>query len=470
MSISSLTNIAVGALNVNQTALQVTGHNIANVNTPGYSRQSVVIETATPFATGAGVIGTGVRALDVSRVYDRFLSFQVKGEREDYGALSSEKETISQVEGIFNEISGSSLKENLSAFFNSLSDLSNNAGGYVERSQVLSKASSLVYDINSKASDLSTFRTSVDNGVKNAVSDVNRIASEIADLNVRIAGQELGGLAKANDLRDSRELLMGDLAGLINYNSVEDNRGQVSIFVGKGSPLVYGKSYNALSTVINPANGNMSDVQISSGAGNTNITADISGGNLKGLLNARDTVITDYQNRLNTLTANLATEVNAQHAVGYGLDGSTGQPFFSVTVGNEAATISVAITDTNKIAAAGTAPVFPATTPGPSDNGNVLLLAGIQDKSIAALGNTTLDSYYNRIVTDIGSKSQAVSNSYKYQKFSKEQLETRIQSVSGVSMDEEAANLIKFQRAYQASAKLITTADELMQIILGLKA
>lgn len=469
MSIGGLLNIGRGALQVNQTALQVTGHNIANVNTAGYSRQRVALETTSPFTTGAGIIGSGVRAQEVSRVYDRFLAFQVKGERENFGTLSSENDATSQVEGIFNELSGSNLKENLSAFFNSMSDLSNNAAGNVERSQLLSKASSLVYDINSKASDLSTLRTSVDNGVKNAVSDVNRIASEIADLNVRVAGQELGGLAKANDLRDMRESLMADLAGLINYNSVEDNSGQVSIFVGKGSPLVDGKSYNALSTVVNPGNGNMSDIQISSATGNTNITADISGGNLKGLLNVRDTVIPDYQNRLNTLAANLATEVNTQHAVGYGLDGSTGQPFFSVTAGNEAATISVAITDTRKIAAAGTAPVPPATTPGPSDNGNVLLLAGIQDKSIAALGNTTLDSYYKRIVTDIGSKSLTVSNSFKYQKFSKEQLETRIQSVSGVSMDEEAANLIKFQRAYQASAKLITTADELMQVILGLK-
>lgn len=469
MSINGILNIGRSALQVNQAALQVTSNNIANVNTPGYSRQRIATETTTPFRTDAGFVGTGVVIQGISRVYDRFLAFQVKAERENYGALSSEKDTISQVENILNDIRGSGLKEELSAFFNSLSDLSNNAGGYVERSQVLSNANSLVYAINSKASDLSRFRTSVDNGIKSVVTEVNRISAQIADLNIKITSEEMGGTVEASSLRDKRDTIMGDLAGLINYSYIEDNFGQVTIFVGKGSPLVIGKSYNLLSTVTNPGNGNMSDVQISNGSANTTLTSDISGGNLKGLLNVRDTVIPDYQNRLNTFTNSLVSEVNAQHALGYGLDGSTGSPFFAVTAGNEAATISVAITDKNKIAAAGNAPVPPATTPGPGDNENVLKIIGIQEKSIVALGDTTLDRYYDAMVADIGSKSQSVSRSFEYQKFSKQQLEDRILSVSGVSMDEEAANLIKFQRAYQASAKLITAVDELTQTILDLK-
>lgn len=469
MSIGGLLNIGRGALQVNQTALQVTGHNIANVNTPGYSRQRVGLETTTPFATGAGIIGTGVRAQEVSRVYDRFLAFQVKGERENFGTLSSEKDTIARVEEILNEVSGSGLKDKLAAFFNSLKDLSNNAGGYAERAQVLSNADLLAYTIKSKATDLSTLRTSIDNDVKSTVSDVNSLASQIADLNGKIAEQELSG-ASANDLRDKRDGFMAELSGLINYNYVEDNSGEVTIFVGKGTPLVDGIRYNVLSTVANAANSNLADVYITSGSGSTNITSDISSGELKGLLNVRDSVIPGYQTRLNTLTANIASEVNTQHALGYDLNGalgSVGSPFgfFTVTAGNEAATISLAVTDTNKIAAAAANPL---TTSGPADNGNVLLLAGIQDKSIAALGNTNLDSYYNAMVADIGTRAQSASKSYEFQKFTKDQLETRIESVSGVSMDEEASNLIKFQRAYQASAKLITTADELLQTILDL--
>ncbi len=465
MSINGLLNIGRSSLQVNQTALQVTGHNIANVNTPGYTRQRVGIETTTPFVTGAGVIGTGVRAQEVTRVYDRFLAFQIKGERENFGALSSKKDTIARVEEIFNELSGSGLKDKLTAFFNSLKDLSNNAGSYAERAQVLSNADLLAYTIKSKATDLSTLRTSIDNDVKSTVSDVNSLASQIADLNGKIADQELSG-ASANDLRDRRDGLMADLSGLINYNYVEDNSGQVTIFVGKGTPLVDGIRYNALSTVVNAANSNLADVYISSGSGSTKITSDISSGKLKGLLNVRDSVITGYQTRLNTLTANLAGEINAQHALGYGLDGSTGLPLFSVTAGSEAATISLAVTDTNKIAAAAANPL---TNSGPADNGNALLLAGIQDKSIAALGNTNIDTYYNAMVTDIGARSQSASKGFEYQKFTRDQLETRIESVSGVSMDEEASNLIKFQRAYQASAKLITTADELLLTILDLK-
>lgn len=460
MSINGIFNIGRNALNVNQTALQVTGNNIANVNTPGYSRQSLVIETTTPFMTGAGPIGTGVRAEQISRVYDRFLSFQVSGERENNGRLSEEKDSMSQVEGIFNEVSGSGIKDNLSKFFNSFKDLSNNAGGYAERSQVLSNADALTYTIRTKAEDLNTLRSSADSGIISKIGEINNITTQVADLNQKVAAQELNG-SNANDLRDKRDSVMSKLSELINYRSIEDSLGRVSIFVGKGNPLVEGNNSFKLSGVLNSSN--LTDIAIDNGSGVVNITADISGGGLKGLLNVRDVDIPGIQNRLNSFAANLVSEFNTQHIAGYGLDGSTGLNFFSVTSGNEAATISLAITNPNKIAAAAAIPV------GPADNRNALLLAGIEDKVIPALGNATLDSYYTSLITDVGSRSQQASKSFDYQKFTKDQLETRMASVSGVNLDEEAANLIKFQKSYQASAKLITTADEMMQTILDLK-
>lgn len=458
MSISDLFNLGRTSLQVNQYALQVTSHNIANVNTPGYSRQQLVVETGRPFDTSVGSIGSGVRGQEVKRVYDRFLSFQAKGEREGYGRLSSEKDSISQVEDIFNEVSGSGIKERLADFFNSIQDLSNNAGGYTERSQVLAKANTLSYIIRSKASALSTLRTNVDSAIKDKIADVNTIASQIADLNGKIAAQESSG-SSANDLRDNRDKLMADLSGLIDYNSVEDQFGQVSVFVGKGALLVEGKGYNSLAGVLNVDN--LTDIKIN---GSTNITSDINGGELGGLLNARDVDIAGFQSRLNSFASNLITEFNSRHALGSDLNGAAGGQFFSTpTAGNEAGTISVAVTDPNKIAAA----AIPSG--GSADNRNALLLAEIQSKGIAALGNSTLDSYYGAMVSDIGIRSQQASRSFEFQKFTKDQLETRIDSVSGVSIDEEAANLIKFQRAFEASAKLITTADEMMQTILELK-
>lgn len=461
MSINGLLNIGRSSLQVNQAALQVTSHNIANVNTPGYTRQRLVVETITPFMTSAGATGAGVRAQEISRVYDRFLSFQAKGEREGYGRLSAEKESISQVEDIFNEVSGSGIKERLADFFNSIQDLSNNADGYTERSQVLAKANTLSYIIRSKASALSTLMTNVDSAIKDKIADVNTIASQIADLNGKIAAQESSG-SSANDLRDNRDKLMADLSGLIDYNSVEDQFGQVSVFVGKGTLLVEGKGYNSLAGVLNVDN--LTDIKINSGSESTNITSDINGGELNGLLNARDVDIASFQSRLNSFASNLITEFNSQHALGSDLNGAAGGQFFSTpTSGNEAGTISVAITDPNKIAAAA------SPSGGAADSRNALLLAEVQSKGIAALGNSTLDSYYGAMVSDIGIRSQQASRSFEFQKFTKDQLETRIESVSGVSIDEEAANLIKFQRAYEASAKLITTADEMMQTILELK-
>jgi flagellar hook-associated protein 1 FlgK len=465
VSINGLLNTGRSAIQVNQAALQVTSHNIANVNTPGFTRQRLSIETTTPFMTGAGPIGTGVRAQEIKRVYDRFLSFQVKGERERFGMLSAEKDAISRIEGVFNEVGGSGISERLADFFNSLNDLSGNAAGYAERRQALAKADMLGYAIRSKASALSDLRNSIDADIRSRIGEVNTIAAEIAGLNEKIAEQEMGGDA-ANDLRDRRDMLMGDLSGLIDYDSMEDASGRVSIFVGKGSVLVDGKRYNTLSGVANAANDNLTDIYISSGSGTTNITSDVNGGILKGLLEVRDAVVPDFQDRLNSFASTLANEFNAQHAAGFGLDGSTGLSFFSFTAGNEAATISVGITDAGKVAAAASDPL---TASGPADNGNALLLAGIRDRAMGSLGNATLDSYFNAMVSDAGTRSQLASKGYEYQKFAKEQIENRMEAVSGVSLDEEAANLIKFQRAFEAAAKMITTADEMMRTILELK-
>lgn len=459
MSISDVFNIGRTSLQINQYVLQTTSHNIANVNTPGYSRQRLIVETGPSFDTSVGSIGSGVRGQEVQRVYDRFLAYQMKGEEEEYGRLSEENELIARVEDVFNELSNSGIGDRLAEFFNSLKELSSNAGNYSERSQVLAKADTLAYAIRSKASDLKSLQNNIDTGIKGAITDVNTIVAQIADLNVKISGTEAAG-SNANDFRDKREALMSDLSELIDYDYFEDGNGQVVISVGKGSMLVAGKNYNTLSDVTNSPN--FADIEISNGSLTTNITSDISGGRLKGLLNVRDNDIAGFLDKLNTFAQALKDEFNTQHEAGYDLNGAAGGQFFDATAGDEAATISLLITDTDRIAAASSA------TGGSADNRNVLLLAEIQDKTISSL-NTTLDSYYSGIIADVGTRSQLASKNFEYQSFSKDQLESRIEAIAGVSLDEEAANLIKFQRAFEASAKLITTADEMMQTILDLK-
>lgn len=459
MSISDLFNLGRTSLQVNQYALQVTSHNIANVNTPGYSRQQLVVETGHPFDTSAGSIGSGVRGQEVKRVYDRFLSYQMKGEEEEYGRLSEEKDLIARVEDIFNELSNSGIRDRLAEFFNSLKELSNNAGSYSERSQVLAKADTLTQTIRNKASDLKSLQNNIDTGIKDAIGDVNTIIAQIADLNVKISDMESAG-SNANDFRDKRDALMSDLSELIDYDYFEDSTGQVAISVGKGNMLVEGKNYNALSDITNDSN--FTDIEISNGSLTTNITSDISDGRLKGLLNVRDGDIAGFLDKLNTFAKAIKDEFNTQHEAGYDLNSAAGGQFFDATAGDEAATISLLITDTDQIAAAS------SSAGGSADNRNALLLAGIQDKTMPSL-STTLDSYYSGIVADVGTRSQLASRNFGYQNFSKEQLESRIEAIAGVSLDEEAANLIKFQRAFEASAKLITTADEMMQTILELK-
>jgi flagellar hook-associated protein 1 FlgK len=180
------------------------------------------------------------------------------------------------------------------------------------------------------------------------------------------------------------------------------------------------------------------------------------------LLDARDTTIPDVRTKLDTLASNLVTEVNTQHQVGVGLDGSTGLNFFAPT-GVTARTIAVALTDGRQIAASDTA----AGLPG--NNVNALALANLEHKAITALGNATLNGYYKTAASGVGSEAQQASQDLTAQHTLQSELEAHWSEVSGVSLDEELVNMMTYQRAFEASSRIVVMADELMQTILNLK-
>ena len=180
------------------------------------------------------------------------------------------------------------------------------------------------------------------------------------------------------------------------------------------------------------------------------------------MIDARDTTATGLQTSLNTLTSQLVSQVNTQHRLGYGLDGSTTQDFFTAS-GTTAGTISMALTDRQKIAASSTA----AGAPG--NNVNALALSDLQTAAVAGLGNATFQGYYSAMAGSFGATIQGVTRDLQGQEILHDQLLTHRAEVAGVSMDEELINLLKYQRAFQAASKLITTSDEMLQTILTLK-
>ena len=561
-NITGIFDIARQALFANLTALRVVSHNVANANTPSYSRQEVVFSSNRPENSRPGQIGTGVSAVRIRRIYDKYLEQQILQERSALGQADAKADGLDRVEEVFNESSGVGLNAVINAFFDAIQDLSNNAAGTVERTALVAQAQTLTDVFHQMDRQLRQARTDLDTEIRGLVTEINNLASQIADLNAKIAAAELGGNQQANDYRDQRQELLKQLAEKVDIRTLEDSAGRVTVFVGKGSPLVEGATAYALKAVSDADNQNFADIHFDPGGGATtiDITSSITGGRLSGLLTLRDTSLPGFMDDLDRTAAVLVNRINIQHRQGYGLDGSTGNDFFSplsvtasakstnsgtgsvgttsitdytaltydnyeirfavsggtttytvvnlrtgstVTSGtytdpttiqwdglsvqitgspangdvfsvsahaNQARDIAVSstiVSDTDKIAAAASDPT--GSSSGPADNGNALLLAAVQTNTYTLEGKTTtIGSYYASLVADVGTQTQQAAWGQDFHEAVLQQLSDRRESLSGVSLDEEAANLMQFQRAYEASARLVRVADELLLTILGM--
>jgi len=359
---------------------------------------------------------------------------------------------------IFNEAGGSGLNQAMSKFWDAWQSLTIDPDGTDERQVLLKTSQVLAATFNQLDSDLSQSQQDLDLAIQGTVADINRLSEQLADLNEKIISSEVGFLS-ANDFRDQRELVLKELSELIDVNAFEDSNGALSVLVANGRPLVTAGEFWQLSTETNAAG--FQDVVWVDDAGNTtNITADISGGKLKGLIEVRDVIIPDYMTRLDTLAGTLRTDVNLLHQGGFDLNGLVGEAFFIGT--GTAADLEVnpnIVGDLDFIAAASDA----TTVPG--DGSNAIEIAKLQYQ-LSMGGTQPYNDYYSSIVRDVGSEVLKSDAYYHHQSDMISQLENQRESVSGVSLDEEMINLIKFQNAYSAAAKLITTADEMMQTVL----
>jgi len=460
--LNGLFGIGSNALATFQRALTVTGQNIANVNTEGYSRQEIILTESEPENGRPGQVGTGVEATEIRRSVDTFVEQQLLTSNERLGQFEASRNALSQIQPLFGDSNDQGLSAGLNDFFKAWQDVATNPADLTARTVLLSKADMMAKQFNQAATQLSSQRTSLDGQIQRGMTDINTLAAQIADLNGKIKLAEVSG-QQANDLRDQRGRFLNDLAGLIDISSLEDSSGQVSVFVGNGQVLVTQQTAFRVTGVPNTGNNGLLDVRYDNGTGpNTDLTSVISGGRLKGLLDARDSTAVSLRNSLDTLASQLVAQVNGQHRSGYGLDGSTSQDFFTAG-GTTAATISVALTDRRQIAASSGA----AGVPG--NNGNALALAGLQTSALAGLGNTTFQGYYSTMAGSFGATLQGAKRDLDAQEILHDQLQSHRAQVSGVSMDEELINLLKYQRAFEAASKLITTSDEMLQTILSLK-
>jgi flagellar hook-associated protein 1 FlgK len=458
-NINGIMSMAGQALITQQQAISVTSHNIANVNTPGYSRQKLVMTTNTPLNSAIGPVGNGVSGDAIERIYDRFLNAQILNENQELGRWDAQKQAVESLEMIFNETHGSGLSEAMSEFWNAWQALTNNPAGPTERQILVTRGQILASTFNKLDSDLSQFQQDLDVAIQGTVTDINRLSEQLADLNQKIISTE-AGTHTANDYRDQRDLVLKELSELIDINEFEDANGGVSVLIANGRPLVAGTALWQLSTETNPSG--LQDVVWIDDVGNTvNISNDISGGKLKGWLETRDVVITDQMNRLDALAQTLTTEVNNLHQSGFDLNGLAGEVFFDGT--GTAADIELnanIVGDIDLISAASDA----LTAPG--DNRKAIEIANLQHQLVMGGNTATFNDYYSSLVRDVGNEVLKSHSYHTHQSEMVAQLDNYRESISGVSLDEEMINLIKFQNAYSAAAKLVSTADELIQTVI----
>ena len=462
-NINGILSMAGQALSTQQQAISVTSHNIANVNTPGYSRQELAMSTNVPSDSAIGLMGNGVSPDAIERIYDRFINAQINNESQELGRWDAQKNAVESLEMIFNETDGSGLNEAMSEYWKAWQALTNNPAGSAERQVLLTRAQILTSTFNKLDSDLTHSQQELDLAIAATVTDVNRLSAQLADLNQKIVASEIG-TQNANDYRDQRDLVLKELSELIDLNAFEDANGSVSVLIAGGRPLVSGTASWQLSTELNVVSGLQDVVWLDNDGNSVNINNDISGGKLKGWLEARDVLIPDYLNRLDALAQTLVTEVNNLHQTGFDLNGIAGIVFFDGT--GTAADIEVnasIVGDPGLIAASFDPLPFPSA---PGDNRNAVEIAKLQHQLLMSGNTATFNDYYSSLVRDVGNEVLKSDSYYTHQSEMVAQLDNYRESVSGVSLDEEMINLIKFQNAYAAAAKLVSTADELMQTVL----
>ena len=441
-----------------QRAINVTGTNIANVNTPGYSRQRVNLQTTTPVQTAFGMMTFGVTSTGIERVYDRFLGVQLNSENANLGRWEAQKGMLERVEVVFDESGGYGLNQALSDFWKAWQDLSLNPSGNTERSIVAATSQTVADAIRKKYNDLEQVKDDIDVAVKGGVEAVNRLTAQIADLNQKIARTESGG-TNANDYRDSRDLVLKQLSELIDIKSFEDANGQVVVSVADGRPLVESGNVWRLQTQLQDGhthifwpdiNGDMNDISDA-----------ITGGKIGGWLQTRDVKIAEYQAQLDTLANEIRDEVNRQHQQGYDLNGTQGIELFTGAGAAELQVNQAVLDDLDLIAASSTEEGVPGNA------ANALAIHALRT-ALTVNGTATFDDAANALISQVGYDVQTAKTHAVHQADMMTYLENYRESVSGVSLDEEMVNLVKFEAAYNAAAKMVSMADDMLNSLMSI--
>ncbi|GGJ80545.1 flagellar hook-associated protein FlgK [Pseudomonas matsuisoli] len=323
---ADLLSIGLSGLRTTQTSLTVTGHNIANINTPGYSRQEAVSQTNIAQFTGAGYIGSGSQTVDVRRLASDFLTSQLRTANSQNAELQAFKSQISQLDGLLSDAT-TGITPALQKFFATLQTASQDPSSIPAREAVLAQASGLSQSFNTLYDQLDKQNTLINQQLGALTGQVNSLAQSVGDLNSAIARTKAAG-ADPNDLIDQRDQAIKQLSGMIGIQVVNQDAGQVNLFIGSGQPLVVGTSVSQLSAVAGADDPSRFQIMLTNGGTSQNVTNQVSGGEMGGLLAYRDTALDQAYNTLGQLALTISDTVNKQLGQGLDLAGNAGKSLF----------------------------------------------------------------------------------------------------------------------------------------------
>jgi flagellar hook-associated protein 1 FlgK len=434
--------------------IQVTNNNIANANTPGYTRETAVVQEATPSEDGNLSTGNGVNLEGYQSVRDELVQTQIQQETSAQSGANAQLASMQQIQPTFTT-STQDIGTEMSALFSSISSLSTNPSSSSSREAVLTAGQNLATAFNTASSTLTSQQSGLNNQVRQDVSQINQLTQQIAALNPQIANlNATSSVQNGGTLQDQQNQLILQLSTLTNVSVAQTDNG-VTLSTGNGTPLVVGSQSSALQTTTG-SNG-MVQVLDQNGA---NVTSSLTTGDLGGTIQTRDQTIPGLLNQLDTLANQFGTAFNAAQAAGFDQNGNAGQNFFTIpgTTAGSAGDITMAISNPALIAASsdGTA----------GSNGNLANLSAVQTNALPS-GQTPSDAYAG-LVYQVGSLTANANAESSATTASLTQLNNQLNSVSGVSIDEESANLITYQQAYEAAARVVSTIQSLFSVTMSM--
>lgn len=452
--LNSIMDNSLSALLAAQAGLATSGHNIANAHTPGYNRQDVILGARRPEIMAYGAIGRGVEVLGIRRIQDEFLLGNLRAQTSRLHSYAAVDTALYDIEGILGSVDNDHLGNALNNFFEAWNDLAQPPYNESLKINVVSKAQTLVADFQAIDEALGRLETDLEKRIQAETENLNRLLQDVGELNRQVMAAETNG-QPANDLRDQRDLRITQLSELAEISVLEREDGSKDIIMA-GRTMVARDRVTRFEGVYRPDGDGYSFAIVTEG--NQQDVA-LSPGMLEGLLAARDTHVRGAREQLDAVARQLITEVNELHAEGL-TAGGRGVMFFT---GDSMHTIGVneALINNENLVATG-------RTGTAADNDIALAIADLGRGSLHGASRKSIGESYRAVVTDVAGNRGSFDFMVENQQSVVASLSARMASVSGVSLDEEGANLVRFQNSYNAAAKVIATVQEMYDTLLNI--